>query len=122
MLTQSTTILLAVATALAAAGAHADEHGHAHHAFPKDVDTFHSQFAPIWHARPGEPRSRNACAKAEETGRLAREIHSADNRQLVATIEVLKTKCQGRLADVDTALFDVHEAFHALIEAKPSPR
>lgn len=122
MLKQLTTILLAATTALGAAGARADEHGHAHHAFAKDVDAFHAQFAPIWHAQPGEQRSRNACAKADETGRLARAIKSADSRQLVATIDVLKSKCPGKPADLDAALSDVHEAFHALIDAKASPR
>lgn len=121
MLKQLTMLLLAAAAAFGAAATRADEHGHAHHAFARDVDAFHAQFAPIWHARPGEQRSRNACAQAEETGRLARAIQSADSRPLVATIEVLKTKCRGRLADVDAALFDVHEAFHALIDAKPAP-
>lgn len=119
MLKQLTTLLLA-ATTMLAAGAKANEHGHAHHAFAPDVEAFHSQFAPIWHARPGEPRLRNACAKAEESGRLAREIKSADSKSLVATIDVLKSKCQGKLAGVDAALFDVHEAFHALIDARPA--
>lgn len=117
---QLTPLLLAASTMLAAAGAHADEHGHAHHAFAPDVDAFHSQFAPIWHARPGEQRLLNACAKAEESGRLAREIKSANSKSLVATIDALKSKCQGKLAGVDVALFDVHEAFHALIDAKPA--
>lgn len=118
MLKQLTTMLLAVSTALGTGSALADEHGHRHHAFPKDIDAFHSLFAPIWHARPGQERSRNACAQTAEIGKLAQGIRSADSTPLVATIEVLEAKCKGRLADVDAALFDVHEAFHGLIDAK----
>ena len=38
---------------------------------------------------------------------------------LVAAIANLKSTCNTKPAAVDTALSDVHEAFHRLIEAPP---
>ncbi|MER2514735.1 MAG: hypothetical protein ABTQ25_20380 [Nitrosomonas ureae] len=97
----------------------ADENDHKHHRFAKDVDAFHAVLAPVWHARPGPERTQDACAKAGEMARLAKEIHSTDASQLVASIPTLKTKCDSDKSAVDAALFDVHEAFHHLIDAKP---
>ena len=110
-------LVLAVSSALWISNALADNTGHKHHHdFPKDVDAFHALLAPIWHARPGKERSQNACAKAAEMETLARDIQSADAKPLVASITTLKSKCKGKLADVDAAFFDVHEAFHQLID------
>lgn len=94
----------------------AEEHhgGHQHHHFPKDVDAFHSVLAPLWHARPGKERSRNACAKANEMDRLAKDIRSGDAAPLVASIAALKQTCQGNQSNMDAALSDVHDAFHRL--------
>ncbi|MDP3440009.1 MAG: hypothetical protein U0989_20385 [Azonexus sp.] len=100
-------------------GAIADGQDHNHHKFAKDVDHFHSVLAPVWHARPGTERTQDACAKAGEMARLAKEIRSTDASQLVASIPKLKTKCDSDKAGVDAALFDVHEAFHHLIDAQP---
>jgi hypothetical protein len=116
-----TKMLLAAASALCFSAALAESPGHKHHHdFPKDIDAFHAVLAPIWHARPGKERSRNACAKAAEMEKLARGIQSSNATALVATITVLESKCKGKLADVDAAFFDVHEAFHHLIDA-PAP-
>jgi hypothetical protein len=120
MTKQLTQMVLAVSSALLITSALADNAGHKHHDFPKDVDAFHALLAPIWHARPGKERSQNACAKAPEMELLAKDIHSADAKPLVASITTLKSKCKGKLADVDAAFFDVHEAFHHLIDA-PAP-
>lgn len=120
MTKQLTRMVLAVSSALLITSALADNAGHKHHDFPKDVDAFHALLAPIWHARPGKERSQNACAKAPEMEMLAKDIHSADAKPLVAAITTLKSKCKGKLADVDAAFFDVHEAFHQLIDA-PAP-
>lgn len=112
------------AIVLAAAGmgaAMADVPDHHHHHFAKDVDTFHAALAPIWHARPGPDRLPNACAKVDELGGLASAIRSSDASKLVASIATMKSACQGKLGDVDAAFYDVHEAFHNLIEAKPTP-
>lgn len=116
------TMLIAVAAAgLGAAGpgvAAADEHGHPR--FAADVDAFHALLAPIWHARPGKARSRDACAKATEMARRAGEIRSADAAGLQASLSRLKATCQAAPDKVDAAFFDVHEAFHRLIEAPPA--
>ena len=96
----------------------ADDHHHMHDQFPKDVDAFHSVLAPIWHSAPGQERTQNACSKASEMEGLAKGIRTSDATPLVASVATLKLKCQGDQADVDAALFDVHEAFHRLIEPR----
>ena len=115
--------LLLVLAAFLGGSALADEHGDMHHKFAKDVDAFHAVLAPVWHARPGPERTQDACAKAGEMARLAKEIRSADASQLVASISMLKTKCESDKGGVDASLFDVHEAFHHLIDRRPvSPK
>lgn len=108
-----------VVAAFLGGSALADEHGHMHHKFTQDVDAFHSVLAPIWHARPGPERLQDACAKAREMARLANQIRSKNASQLVASISVLKAKCDSDKGGVDAALFDVHEAFHLLIDMRP---
>ena len=121
MINKFTRMLLAASSALWVTAALAENPGHQHHHdFPKDVDAFHAVLAPIWHARPGKERSRNACAKAADMKKLATAIQSSDATALVTTISTLEGKCKGKLADVDAAFFDVHEAFHHLIDA-PAP-
>ena len=116
---KSTSPILALAVSLLVGSAFAQDHheGHMHHhQFPQDVDAFHSVLAPIWHAQPGKERSRNACAKANEMEKLAKDIRSGDASPLVAAVGSLKKSCRGKQGDVDTALTQVHEAFHRLIE------
>ena len=115
-----TSLIFALAAAHFAGSAIAEDHheGHTHHRFPKDVDAFHSVLAPLWHARPGKERAQNACAKAGEMERLAKDIRSGDATPLLAAVGALKKKCPGDQADIDAALFDVHEAFHRLAEPK----
>lgn len=120
MIKQFTGMFLAVTTAFWVSAAVAEDHGHMHHHFPKDIDAFHAVLAPIWHARPGNERSLNACAKAVEMEQGARDIRSADAAPLLAAVVTLKSTCATTPAGVDAALFDVHEAFHRLIDAKPS--
>lgn len=112
--------LILAAMVFLGGGALADEHGHRHHKFAKDVDAFHAVLAPVWHARPGPERTQDACAKAGEMARLAKEIRSNDASQLVASITVLKAKCGNVMGDVDSAFHDVHEAFHHLIDMRPA--
>lgn len=88
-----------------------------HHSFPQDIDAFHAVLAPIWHARPGKARSRDACAKAGKMAALAADIQSTNATALKTSIAALQTTCKGKPADIDGALHDVHEAFHTLIEA-----
>ncbi|MBK7900925.1 MAG: hypothetical protein KA603_00080 [Azonexus sp.] len=114
-------MLLAVTTAFWIGTAAGDEHGHAHPHFSPDVDAFHSLLAPLWHARPGKTRSQNACSRAGDLAKSAADIRSANATALVAAIHRLQSTCKGsKPAAVDAAFFDVHEAFHHLIDAQPS--
>lgn len=114
---QITKTLLAIAATLWLGNALAQGH---HHQFAADVDAFHSVLAPVWHARPGKERSRNACAKTGQMEALAKDIRSADASPLQASVAALKATCRATPANIDAALFDVHEAFHRLTEAPPS--
>lgn len=113
-----TNLIVALAAAHVVGNATADEHRepHGHSPFPKDVEAFHSVLAPLWHARPGKERSRNACAKASEMESVAKDIRSGDAAPLVAAVVALEKDCRDREADIDAALFEVHEAFHRLAE------
>lgn len=111
-------LLIAVLAAHSVGGAIAEEHGHMHHAFPKDIDAFHAVLAPVWHARPGMERSRDACSKADQMEGLAKDIRSRDASALVASVAALKQQCQAKPGEIDGALHDVHEAFHRLIDGK----
>lgn len=93
-----------------------ENHMHHHH-FPQDVAAFHNVLAPVWHTAPGKERTRNACIKADQMESLAKNIRSTDASLLLAGIAALKKNCDGK-GDVDGALFDVHEAFHRLIEPR----
>lgn len=115
-MTQLTKTLLAVAAIQWLGTAAAQEHRHHHH-FAPDVDAFHAVLAPVWHARPGKERSRDACAKAGRMETLAQDIRSADAAALRDTIAALKATCKTKPADVAGALHDVHEAFHRIIDA-----
>lgn len=117
---QFTRLFLAVLSVLWVSGASADNHEAMHHHLPADIDSFHSLLAPVWHARPGKERTRNACAKAAAMEKAANAIQSADASLLATASTAFKSKCEASPADVDAALFDVHEAFHRLIEPKPS--
>ncbi len=119
MIKQFTRTILVGAMAFGVGATLADEHGHAHPHFAPDVDAFHSLLAPIWHARPGKARSREACAKAGEMAKSAGQIGTADATALLASIGRLQSTCKGKPAGVDAAFFDVHEAFHQLIDAHP---
>lgn len=107
------------AAALLSGGAFAAEppghHAH-HHAFAPDVDAFHAVLAPLWHARPGKERSRNTCAQVGQLETLAGNIRSADAKPLLGSIAVLKKQCRTAPGNIDAAFFDVHEAFHRLID------
>lgn len=106
--------LLIAATPLLFGSAIAQEHRHHHH-FAPDVDAFHAVLAPVWHANPGPKRAQDACAKAGRMAALAEDIRSADAAALRTAITALKTTCETKPAEVDSALHDVHEAFHDLI-------
>lgn len=118
-MTQVARILLAGAAILWLGTAAAQGHRH-HHDFAPDVDAFHAVLAPVWHARPGKARTRDACAKAPRMEALAQDIRSTDAAALRDAIVALKTTCKQKPADVDGALHDVHEAFHRLIESGPA--
>lgn len=113
------TVSLSLMAALWLGEAAAQQHRH-HHQFAADIDAFHAVLAPVWHARPGKDRSRNACAKAGQMEVLAKDIRSTDAAELLTSIAALKKTCKGSLAGVDGALHDVHEAFHHLIDEPQS--
>lgn len=94
-----------------------EQHAHHHH-FNQDVESFHAVLAPLWHSRPGKERTVNVCAKANQLETLAKDIHSADAKPMLAKLAILKQKCKTNRNDVDAAFFDVHEAFHQLIDHK----
>lgn len=114
-----TKFLAAAFAVIANGGVLADEPNHHHPKLAEDVDAFHAVLAPIWHARPSTERLQNACAKADEMTRLAGDIRSTDPVQLVSSVSALRGICKKK-GDVDGALYDVHEAFHHLIDAKPN--
>lgn len=105
-------MLLAIAAPLCFGSAIAQEH---HHHFAADVDAFHAVLAPVWHARPGKARTRDACARAERMASLAAAINSADATALRTAVADLQASCKRKPGGVDGALHDVHEAFHDLI-------
>lgn len=111
---------LALSAALWVTGSVAESDGHHHRTFPKDIDAFHALLAPIWHAPPGNERSQNACVKVAEMEKSAMDIRTAKAKPLIDAITNLKSKCASKPSDVDPALFDVHEAFHGMIDPKPS--
>jgi hypothetical protein len=91
---------------------------HTHETFAKDVDALHAVLAPLWHAQPGNERSEEVCAKANKLQSLAGDIRTGDTKALLLAIAALEKQCQISQTDIDAALFDVHEAFHRLAEAK----
>ncbi|HEX5803617.1 MAG TPA: hypothetical protein VFY24_11380 [Azospira sp.] len=111
---------IAAITATAAGGALAAEpkEHHHHHHFAADVDAFHGVLAPVWHAARGVQRNQDACGQAGRMASLAKEIRSTDASALQARIVTLQAACGEAKGDVEGALFEVHEAFHRLIEAK----
>lgn len=113
------TTLLALAATLPFGTAIAQGHHH-HHQFAADIDAFHAVLAPVWHAKPGAARSQDACAKAGRMASLAADIRSTDAAALRTSIAALQETCAGKPAEVDGALYEVHEEFHRLIDHRPA--
>ncbi len=114
-------LIAALFASLFAACAMADE-GHAMHhhpSFAKDVNAFHASFAPPWHTRPSQERTREVCSKTGEWEQLAGNIHSGNAKPLLASVKTLKQQCRTSDATAfNAAFFDVHEAFHLLIDGQ----
>jgi len=109
---------LLAACAIGSSGAAAQPAaGHHHHHFADDVEAFHDVLAPIWHAPHGKARSDDACRQAGRMAELAQAIHSADAGALRSRLSALTERCRAAQGGIDTALFEVHEAFHRLLEA-----
>ena len=99
------------------AGAAASEGMGEHpHSFPKEIDAFHSELAPLWHSPAGMERSRKVCAKAPILERLAIAIPGGNTKLLLTSVAALKAQCQAGPANIDAPFSQVHEAFHRLIE------
>lgn len=113
-----TALPLLLAASLWHGTAAAQGHRH-HHDFAADVDAFHAVLAPIWHSRPGKARSGEACAQAGKMANLAADIRSTDATALGKAVAALQKQCKRKPARIDGVLHDVHEAFHALIDAPP---
>jgi hypothetical protein len=109
--------IIAIAAILFSGGAVSESNHQKHsHNFAKDVDAFHAELAPLWHARAGKKRSQNACAQAGKLETLAKDIHSGNAQTLVASIGDLKAQCRANPNDIDAVFSEVHDAFHRLIE------
>lgn len=111
-------IAATLAALLAGSAEAADRHEQHHHDFAQDVDAFHAVLAPLWHARPGQERTRNVCAQTTQLASRAAEIRSGDAKTLVASVAALQQRCQTQPADIDAAFFDVHQAFHHVAERR----
>jgi hypothetical protein len=114
-LVAATLATLSLFVGSATAAGQYDNHAHD---FAKDVDTFHSVLAPLWHSPPGKERSQQVCAQVAKMESLASAIQSGDAKPLQASVVALRAQCQSRPADIDAMLFNVHEAFHHLVEHK----
>lgn len=102
-------------------GVAAQEHHHQHR-FARDVEAFHDVLAPVWHAHPGPERLQVACGKADSMLDLAKAIRSTDAHDLAVAVATFKAKCLADRESAEPALGAVHDAFHGLIERKPSSK
>ena len=110
----------------------AEPQDHQHqHDFPATVNDFHHTLARLWHAQPGDERSRAVCERASELRSLAHKVESAplperardDStgwnravRHMVESTDQLVAVCSGaNHADAERALGDIHQAFHGLV-------
>ena len=110
------------------------EPGKAEHdemAMPAPVKAFHDVLAPRWHAERGPKRTADTCAALGEFHRGADAIAaapapqgrdatawSAAGVQLVDAVGGLDAACKaGDAAGFETAFAQVHERFHAAMEA-----
>ena len=114
--TQITLIAMCGVVFVAGSAIGQDRHDHHNHKFTQDIDAFHAALAPLWHAQVGDQRSANACAQAGKLESLAREIRKADTKALVASVAALKAQCTANPTNIDAAFFDVHDAFHRVME------
>jgi len=121
----------ATATATPAKEAAAPEHGkEEHHRLTPELQAFHDQLAPRWHAAKGEERRKDTCTALPEFKTRAAAVQSAAapatvdadawhkaGGDLVDSVGKLEAACGAS----DTAAFDaafegVHTSFHHAME------
>lgn len=113
------------------AGAPAAEHGtDEHHRLTPELQAFHDQLAPRWHAAKGEERRKDSCAAMPEFKTRAAAVQSAAapatvdaaawqkaGADLVDTVSKLETACGSSDAAAFDAAFEVvHTSFHHAME------
>lgn len=109
--------LLAACTIGSTGAAARNGAGHHHHEFAGDVEAFHGALAPLWHAPHGKARNLDACRQADRMRELAQAIRSVDAGRLQTSLGALKERCSAGKGGIETALHEVHEEFHRLLEA-----
>ncbi len=87
------------------------------HSFAPDVEAFHAQLSPLWHAPASPERSAAICKAAPELDRLAGAISSTDAKHLKSQVEQLQKQCSNNASDIEAPFTAVHDAFHQLTDA-----
>jgi hypothetical protein len=107
----------------------AGEAGH-HEALTPELTQFHDLLSPLWHAAKGPQRMKDTCAalpqlktsadavaKATPPTKTNADTWTSATRALADSVNRLETACKANdTAKFETALHDVHEAFHRLME------
>jgi hypothetical protein len=128
-----TSLLLSLVVALPLVGcAHHHERARAQHpelAPQGGLQAFHDVLGPVYHEAPGASRDEQTCAaaaklKAAASAVVAESTSDADRatgEALAQSVDALATACQAAdRAEVGSRLEAVHDAFHAVMEARPS--
>jgi hypothetical protein len=101
-----------------------------HHQLTPELQAFHDQLAPRWHAEKGEARRKDSCGAIADFEAKAAAVQSAAapagvdaagwqkaGADLVAAVKELETACGGSdMAAFETAFEAVHRSFHAAME------
>jgi len=119
------------ATTTPASKAAQPEHGKdEHHRLTPELQAFHDQLAPRWHAAKGDERRKDTCTAVPEFKTRAAAVQSAAapatvdaaawqkaGADLVAAVGTLETACGGSdAAAFDAAFESVHTSFHHAME------
>jgi hypothetical protein len=108
------------------AAAHEEEH----HRLTPELQAFHDQLAPRWHASKGEARTKDTCGALADFKARAADVKAASapaavepaswqraGTELVEAVNGLATACGGKdPAAFDAAFEAVHTSFHRAME------